>query len=143
MRIAVGSDHAGFEMKEMVVNILRESGHEVEDMGADSDGPVDYPDYAAKVTSAVTGGLVERGVLVCGTGIGMSIAANRMRGIRAAACYTEEMAVMSRSHNDANVLCLGQRMTSGEDAGRILRAWLETAFDGGRHKRRLAKIERG
>ena len=146
MRIAVGSDHAGFEAPEPlykpeIIKYLEGLGHEVVDCGTDSAASVDYPDFANRVCKAVLGGEAERGVLVCGTGIGVSIAANRHRGIRAAACATEEMARLARTHNNANVICLGRRILPFEACLRLIDIWLETPFsEGERHIRRIEKM---
>jgi RpiB/LacA/LacB family sugar-phosphate isomerase len=140
MRFALGSDHAGLALKERMAARLRELGHEVADLGTHTDESVDYPDYGFAVGEAVAGGRADRGLLVCGTGLGMSYAANKVQGIRAALCTSPEMAEMSRRHNDANVLVLGGRTTPPEDATRILEAWLSSEFEGGRHERRVRKI---
>ncbi|NQV29543.1 MAG: ribose 5-phosphate isomerase B [Candidatus Marinimicrobia bacterium] len=141
MNISIGSDHAALEAKTEIVQFLESLGHVVTDAGTHDLSSVDYPDYAAIVCEAVKRGSVDRGVLICGTGIGMSIAANRFSGIRAALCYTEELATISRLHNDANVLCLGSRTQTLSLMKSIIKPWLETEFEGGRHKMRLAKIE--
>jgi ribose 5-phosphate isomerase B len=137
VKIAVGSDHGGFEQKELIVKLLLEMGHEVESVGCHSKDSVDYPDFADKVCALVREGSCERGILLCGTGIGMSIAANRHRDIRAALCHESFTARMSREHNNANVLCLGGRVIGPEIALDIVKAWVETEFSGGRHQRRL------
>ncbi len=143
MKIAIGADHAGVSYKNRIAEMVQDLGHEVEDMGTEDETPVDYPDFAAKVARAVAEGRVERGILVCGTGIGMSMAANRVRHVRAALCVDEKTAEISRRHNDANVLCLGGRVQAWDDVSRIVKIWLETPFDGGRHARRVAKIDGG
>lgn len=140
MKIAIGSDHAGFELKEQIKVFLDARGTLWEDFGADSEDVVDYPDTAFPVAQAVVRGEFDLGILVCGTGIGMSIAANKVRGIRAALCLTPEMAAMSRRHNDANVLTLGGRLLSPKAAMDIVETWLSAAFEGGRHARRVGKI---
>lgn len=140
MKIAVGSDHAGFDGKKGVVSALAAAGNEVVDMGCRSAESCDYPDYARLVAKAVSKGDADRGVLLCGTGIGMAIAANKLPGVRAAACWSEESARMAAAHNDLNVLCLSSRLFDAKQVEKILRAWLETKFEGGRHARRLAKI---
>lgn len=140
MRIAVGADHAGYELKQHLLARLRAAGHEAVDVGTHSSASCDYPEYAAAVARAVASGQCERGLLVCGTGIGMAIAANKLPGIRAAACQLERAAEMARRHNDANVLCLGARLTPVAEAERILEIWLATPFEGGRHQRRLEQI---
>lgn len=137
MKIALGSDHGGFVLKREIADWMAEAGHEVVDMGNDGPASVDYPDYADKVCRAVLAGDCERGVLVCGTGIGMSMAANRHRGIRAALCHDAFTARMSREHNDANVLCLGGRVLGPALALDIVAVWLAAAFEGGRHQRRI------
>jgi ribose 5-phosphate isomerase B len=138
--VAVGADHAGFLLKEALKGWLIDHGYQVADYGTHSAEPVDYPDYAAQVAEAVAEGKVERGVLVCGTGIGMTIAANKVPGVRAALCSDLYTARMSREHNDANVLALGGRLMGPEMALDILRIWIETGFAGDRHRRRLDKI---
>lgn len=138
--IALGADHAGYELKEALKSWLINHGYHVLDLGTHSTESVDYPDYAALVGEAVADHKVERGVLVCGTGIGMAIAANKVPGVRAALCGDLYAARMSRAHNDANVLALGGRLMGAEMAVDILRAWLETEFAGGRHARRVDKI---
>ncbi len=140
MKFAVGSDHAGFALKERLKERLKALGQEVVDLGANSEESVDYPDYGFAVAEAVSRGEVDRGLLVCGTGLGMSYVANKVEGIRAALCTSPEMAEMSRRHNDANVLVLGGRTTPPEQAAQILDAWLKSEFDGGRHVRRVQKI---
>ncbi len=137
MNIAVGSDHGGFELKQLVEDFLSKAGHSVESVGCFDLNSVDYPDFAAKVCALVGEGHCERGILVCGTGIGMSIAANRHRNIRAALCHETFTARMSREHNNANVLCLGGRVVGPELALEIVRTWVATEFSGGRHQRRL------
>lgn len=141
MKIAIGSDHAGFELKEQVKKILTKMGHEVLDFGTDSKESVDYPDYAFKVARTVAGGEVERGVAICWTGGGMTITANKVKGIRAGLCLNREMAYYSRLHNDTNVLTMSQKYTDPKEVEEILKVWLETEFEGGRHARRLDKIK--
>ena len=140
MRIALGADHAGFDLKEALKGWLLEYGHEVQDAGTHSTEPVDYPDYAVQVGEAVASGKAERGLLVCGTGVGMAIAANKVPGARAAFCSDLFTARMSREHNDANILTLGARITGRELAQEILALWLATGFAGGRHAPRIEKI---
>jgi ribose 5-phosphate isomerase B len=140
LSVALGADHAGWELKEALKAWLMDAGYQVLDFGTHGPDSVDYPDYALQVAEAVTVGKVERGVLVCGTGIGMTIAANKVPGIRAALCGDVFTARMSREHNDANVLALAGRLTGRETGLEILRAWLETPFAGGRHARRVDKI---
>lgn len=138
--VAIAADHAGVSLKQRLQQELGRMGMNVMDFGTDSDESVDYPDFAAKVAAAVADGQASRGVLVCGTGIGMSIAANRMAGVRAALCCDREMAMLARQHNDANVLCLGARLMSESQASECLRTFMETEFEGGRHARRVAKM---
>jgi ribose 5-phosphate isomerase B len=140
MKIAVGSDHAGFEAKEKLRLHLAKLGHEVLDAGTKSLESCDYPDFAVAVARAVASREAERGVLVCGSGIGMSIAANKVAGVRAAVVTDELAAEMCRRHNDANVLCLGARVTPAERMASLAEIFLKTAFEGGRHERRVAKI---
>ncbi len=140
MRIWIGGDHAGFELKERVKTLLEQRQHQVTDMGTSSGESVDYPDYAAAVAQAVSSGEADRGVLVCGTGIGMSIAANKFANVRAALCHDVETARLSRQHNDANVLAIGSRVLDPELALAIVQEWMTTTFDGGRHSHRLRKI---
>ncbi len=143
MRIYLGADHAGFPLKEQVRAIMTARGDEVIDVGAHSEEPVDYPDIASKVARAVAAGDARFGILVCGTGIGMAIAANRVRGVRAAQVYDPEMARMARMHNDANVLTLPGRYIDVERAAEVVEAFLDTEFEGGRHQRRVDKIDAG
>ena len=138
--IALGADHAGWPLKEVVKAWLSGRGHEIRDFGTHTADSVDYPDYASLVADAVAGGAVERGVLVCGTGIGMAIAANKVPGVRAASCADAYTARMAREHNDTNVLALGARLIGNEDALEIVGVWLATAFAGDRHARRVAKL---
>jgi ribose 5-phosphate isomerase B len=138
--VALASDHAGVDLKAELGEELKKQGHEVLDLGPATTASVDYPDYAVKVAQAITSGRANLGVLVCGTGIGMSITANKVHGIRAALCHTEFEARMSRMHNDANVLCLGQRVTGVGLANDILKAFLGASFEGGRHAGRVEKI---
>ena len=140
MRLAIGSDHAGLTYRRAILEHLKEAGHEVKDFGPDGSDSVDYPDYAAKVAVAVQSSEADLGILVCGTGIGMSMAANRVAGVRAAVCTKELTARMSRAHNDAQVLCLGERVIGLGSALSIVDAFLSSEFEGGRHGRRVAKI---
>lgn len=140
MRIALGADHRGFVLKEALKVWLVARGHEILDFGTDSADRVDYPDYAFKVADAVSRQLVERGMLICSTGIGMSIAANRFPKVRAALCSSVRLARLSREHNDANVLCLGADFVSEAGVRRIVGAWLKADFAGGRHSRRVRKL---
>jgi len=140
MKIAIGSDHGGFQLKETVKAYLNENGYDVEDLGCFSGESVDYPDFALKVAEKVASGEFEKGILMCGTGIGISISANKVKGIRAALCHDHLTASLAARHNNANILCMGGRTTGPETAKDIVDAWLNTPFEGGRHKRRLAKI---
>jgi ribose 5-phosphate isomerase B len=140
MRIAIGSDHRGFNVKKKLVQLIAQLGHEVIDEGTDSPESVDYPDIASAVSHKVSQGEVDRGILVCGTGIGMSITANKFPRVRAATCYDEVTADICRRHNDVNVLCLSGDMVSERPIDNLVRIWLETEFEGGRHARRLDKI---
>ena len=142
MRIALGADHRGFRLKELLKTWLARRGHVAVDMGTTVAERADYPDFAFAVAEAVARRKVERGILICSTGIGMSMAANRVAGVRAALCLNARMARMSREHNDANVICLGADLVTVRQAGRILSVWLRTGFAGGRHRRRLRKIAR-
>ncbi|HEV8473740.1 MAG TPA: ribose 5-phosphate isomerase B [Methylomirabilota bacterium] len=140
--IAIGADHAGFALKQELKAWLTARGHQVLDHGTHSTDSVDYPDYAASVASAVRDGGAQRGVLVCGSGIGMAIAANKVAGVRAAVAGDAETARLSREHNDTNVLALGARLTAPARATEVVQTWLETAFEGGRHARRVDKLAR-
>ena len=140
MRIALGADHAGVELKERIKKLLDERGDVYTDFGTSNHDSVDYPDYAVKVAREVASGAFERGLLFCGSGIGMAIAANKVPGIRAAPIVDETSARLSREHNDANVLSLGERLTPPDQARRLVEIFLDTPFAGGRHERRLAKI---
>jgi ribose 5-phosphate isomerase B len=139
--VILGSDHAAFALKERIRAALRESGVTVEDVGTFSEASVDYPDIAARLVAGIRCGRFQRGILLCGTGIGMSMAANRHPGIRAALCHDLFTAILSRQHNDANVLVLGGRILGDALALAMVKAWLETPFDGGRHAARLQKLE--
>jgi ribose 5-phosphate isomerase B len=139
--IIIGSDHAGFKLKEYIKKDLGSLGIPYEDVGVFNEDSSDYPIYSARVAGKVSNGTFKRGIAICGSGIGASIVANRFKGVRAALCITPEMGAMSRSHNDANVLVLGQRITTLETASEILKKWLTTPFDGGRHARRLDQID--
>ena len=140
MRIAIGSDHRGYHLKEKLANILVTKGHEVSDEGTSVTEAVDYPDFAAIVAKKVSDGVVDRGILICGTGIGMAITANKFPGVRAAACTDEVTAEISRRHNDLNVLCLSADMLSPRIVERMVEIWIDTEFEGGRHLRRVEKI---
>lgn len=141
MKIAIGADHAGYELKEILTQQIKELGHDILDMGTGSSCSVDYPDYAELVSKAVSQGEVDRGILICGTGIGMSIVANKFRNVRAALCNDLFTAKLSRLHNDANVLCLGARVVGTGLALEIVKVWLNTEFEGDRHRKRLEKIK--
>lgn len=142
MKIAVGSDHGGFSQKKEIVSLIDHLGYQVVDMGCHSEESCDYPDYAKKVAQAVSDKKVDRGILVCGTGIGMSIAANKVRGVRAAVAWSPKTATLASEHNDANVLCISGRFLSRSTVSKMIKAWLKTPFGGGRHQRRIKKIKR-
>lgn len=137
MKVAIGCDHGGIDLKDIVKSVLTDLGHEVDDQGCYSSESVDYPDFAKAVSMQVKDGACERGILICGTGIGMSMAANRIPGIRAALCHEPFSARMSREHNDANILCLGARVIGQGLAADIVQTWMVTDFAGGRHLRRI------
>ena len=141
--IAVASDHAGFDLKEILKRDLQEAGHEVLDLGTNSTQSVDYPDFGTAMADAVASGKAERGVLVCGTGIGISMAANRNPKVRAAVVHDVTSARLSRLHNDANVVAFGQRVIGSETAREALKVFLDTKFEGGRHANRVAKLSKG
>lgn len=141
--VLLAADHAGYDLKQDLARHLTDLGWEPEDLGTDSPDSVDYPDFAHRLAEAIERGRAERGILVCGAGIGMSIAANRHPGVRAANCLDERMAALAREHNDANVLCLGSRLLDPDQAKKIVWTFLETPFGGGRHGRRVEKIEPG
>lgn len=138
--IAVGCDHAAYEFKAQILEYLESKGVEYKDFGSDGKIKSEYPDYAKRVAQSIQSGECEKGMLFCGTGIGMSIAANKFKGIRAAVCFESLGAILSRGHNDSNILCLGARMTGMELAKNIIDSWLETPFEGGRHKKRVDMI---
>src|SRR5258707_14491079 len=141
MKIAIGSDHAGFQYKEAIRNLLAELGHSITDFGTHSEAPVDYPLFIRPVAEAVARGEVERGVVLGGSGNGETIVANRVKGVRCALCWNADSARLGRQHNNANVLSMGQRMVSLEIALEIVKIWLETPFEGGRHQRRIDLID--
>jgi ribose 5-phosphate isomerase B len=141
MKIAIASDHAGLDLKEKILKLLQELRHDVSDFGVHNRDSVDYPDYGVPVAEAVSEGKADRGILICGTGIGMSIVANKFPQVRAALCYDSFTAKISRLHNDANILVLGERVLEDKKALEMVNLWLSTGFDGGRHERRLKKIE--
>jgi ribose 5-phosphate isomerase B len=142
MKVVIGSDHAGYELKEQIKVVLEERGCTIIDVGAESLASVDYPDFGIKAATLVARGEVDRGVLICGTGIGMSIIANKVKGVRASLIYDLYTAIQSRKHLDANILVLGGRVTGKDLAAEIVRVWLDTPFEGGRHQKRIEKIER-
>ena len=139
-KVALAADHAGFEEKEKIKKTLEDLGVEYADMGTDSCDSVDYPDYALKAAEAVASGEFDQGLLVCGSGTGMAIAANKIHGVRAAVAWNEDIARLARTHNDANVLSLAARFNSPEELDRIVRAWFAADFEGGRHAKRVEKI---
>ncbi len=141
MKFYIGTDHAGVELKDATVVMLQKKGHEVIDLGPFSHDRVDYPDYAIKVSQSVLSDSASQGILICGSGIGMSMAANRFKGIRAALCHDAYTAQMARRHNDANVLCFGERVVGHGVAESIIDAWIAATFEGGRHSGRIEKIE--
>ncbi len=141
MRIAVGADHAGYGLKQALAEHLRAAGHDVTDCGTHSTDRVDYPDFGAAVGRAVAGGDADLGVCVCGSGNGIAMAANKVAGVRAAVAYDVTSARLARAHNDANVLCIGERLTGAGVAREALDAWLAESFDGGRHEGRVAKLD--
>lgn len=138
--IAIAVDHGGFSLKAAAMEAARAEGWNVLDLGTDSTDSVDYPDFAEKLVAALEDGRASRGILICGTGIGISIAANRHKGVRAALCYDDDTATLARQHNDANVLCMGGRKTDEATARSMVRIFLTTGFEGGRHARRVAKL---
>lgn len=141
MKVAIGCDHAGYPLKMAVEDKLLKDGYEIIDLGTDSTKPVDYPGYGKAVGEAVARGLAERGIVICGSGIGISIAANKVKGVRCALCTSVEMAEMSRRHNDANVLAMGARMIEQDLAFKIVDRWFETGFEGGKHLRRINMLD--
>ncbi|HEX7296784.1 MAG TPA: ribose 5-phosphate isomerase B [Pyrinomonadaceae bacterium] len=141
MKIAIASDHAGYEEKEKLKPLLKNLGIEFDDLGTVSEDSVDYPDYARKVAEKVANGEAEQGLLVCGSGTGMAIAANKVPGVRAAVAWNEETARLARLHNDANVLSIGARTTPEEEIPKIVKTWFDTKFEGGRHAGRVEKIK--
>lgn len=140
MKIAVASDHRGFVVKGKILALLNEVGHQAEDFGPATGESVDYPDFASQVAGAVSSGDADRGILICGTGMGMCIVANKFSGVRAANCHDDLTAEMSRLHNDSNVLCLSADLLGDRLVNRMIELWLETEFEGGRHARRVEKI---
>ena len=142
MKISIGCDHAGFKAKAMIISLLKELQHDVLDLGTNSIDSVDYPIYGFKVGESIKNKIVDMGVVVCGSGIGISIAANKISGVRAALCTSVEHAILSRKHNNANVLALGSRLTDEKDIKEIIIKWLDTSFEGGRHQKRINLIEK-
>jgi ribose 5-phosphate isomerase B len=142
MRIAIGSDHRGFDVKKRIIALLEQLGHDIQDLGTGTKDSVDYPDFAFKVAQTVSMQESERGILICGTGIGMAIAANKVPGVRAAPCHDSITAEMSRRHNDANILCLSGDLLGETLIERMIKIWLTTEFEAGRHARRVEKIVR-
>jgi len=140
VKIAIGSDHVGLELKPLIIDYLEELGHEVEDFGPNSTERTDYPLYGQKVAEAVAAGNFNKGILICGTGVGISIAANKVKGIRAIVCSEPYSATLSREHNDTNILAFGSRVIGSEVAKLIVKSWLETEFEGGRHAKRVEMI---
>lgn len=140
MKVAIGSDHGGLDLKEAVISTLKELNLDYVDMGTHDRNSCDYPDFAQKVAEAVAAGECQQGILICGTGLGMSIAANKVRGIRAALCNEIFSAKMARAHNDANIMCIGARVVGAGVAQEIVKAYFGTAFEGGRHATRVGKI---
>jgi ribose 5-phosphate isomerase B len=141
MRIAIASDHAGYNYKELIARMLREMGHDVQDFGTNSTVAVDYPEFIRPAAEAVVGGTADRAIVLGGSGNGEAMVANKVRGVRCALCWNVESARLSRQHNDANALSLGERMMSADEALEIVRVWLDTPFEGGRHLRRIQAIE--
>jgi ribose 5-phosphate isomerase B len=141
MKIAIASDHAGFRYKTIIIHHLENSGHQVVDFGTASTDPVDYPDFVHPAAAAVASGRCERGIVLGGSGNGEAMAANRHRGVRCALCWNEETARLARSHNDANIISLGERLITEAEAIRIVTTWLATPFEGGRHSARIGKLD--
>jgi len=141
VKVAIGADHAGYETKEKIKRVLDEMGIEYEDLGTYSTEPVDYPDFGAAVGKKVASGEADEGIVICGSGIGIAIAANKIKGIRAAQAWNEETARLARQHNNANVLAIGARVLPEEEIQKILKAWFEAKFEGGRHTKRIEKIK--
>jgi RpiB/LacA/LacB family sugar-phosphate isomerase len=142
MKIAIGADHAGFALKDQIRDALRQAGHEVLDVGTNTAESTDYPDYAGTVAHDIISGAADRGILVCSTGVGMSIAANKVDGIRAALAFNADEVRLTRAHNDVNIITIGARYTDEKAANEMVRIFLETPFEGGRHARRVGKISR-
>jgi len=142
MRVSIGSDHAGYIAKQRIIEFLLSTGYDIDDVGCYSEHSVDYPEFGHKVGKNVMSGMSNRGIVVCGSGIGISIAANKIKGIRAALCFTKKHAEMSRLHNDSNILAIGARMDGGDNVLDIVDIWLKTDFEAGRHQKRIEKIEK-
>jgi len=140
MKVAIGSDHAGFEVKEQIKRIIEELGLEVVDFGTNSAESVDYPEFGAKVGKSVASGETEQGIVVCGSGTGIAIAANKVKGVRAVQAWSEEVARLAKEHNDANVIAIGARVLSTEQIDKIIRAWFAASYEGERHQRRVDKL---
>ena len=140
-RLIIGSDHGGFELKSYLISYLESKGIDVVDAGCNSEESVDYPEFGKKVAHAVADGEVEAGIVICGTGIGISVAANRVKGARATLCHSVEYATLARQHNNSNVLALGGRFVAPKDAEKIVDAWLDTEYEGGRHEKRVQLID--
>jgi ribose 5-phosphate isomerase B len=140
MKVAIGSDHAGFEVKEQIKGILSELGIEALDLGTNSTESVDYPEFGARVGKAVASGEAEQGIVICGSGTGIAIAANKVKGVRAVQAWSEEVARLAREHNDANVIAIGARVLSSEQIDKIIRAWFDASYEGERHQRRVDKL---
>ncbi len=140
-RLVIGSDHGGFELKEKLKTMMAKDGYELEDVGTHSSVSTDYPIYVKAVVKSVLSGKFNKGILICGTGLGVCIAANRYKGIRAALCNTKELAEMAAMHNNANILCLGGRTTNADTALEIIKTWLTTPFEGGRHEKRINMLD--
>jgi len=141
IKISIGSDHAGYLIKQEIIEFLLNNGYDINDVGCYSEKSVDYPKFGHEVGKNIISGIASKGIVVCGSGIGISIAANKIKGIRAALCFTKEHAKMSRLHNNSNILALGSRIDGGDNIIDILNVWLNTDFEGGRHKERIEKIE--
>jgi len=140
MKVAIGSDHAGFEVKEQIKGILSELGIEALDFGTNSTDSVDYPEFGARVGKAVASGEAEQGIVICGSGTGIAIAANKVKGVRAVQAWSEEVARLAREHNDANVIAIGARVLNSEQIEKIIRAWFAASYEGERHQRRVDKL---
>ncbi|MFB1049875.1 ribose 5-phosphate isomerase B [Paraliobacillus sp. JSM ZJ581] len=141
MKIAIGSDHVGFELKPIIIEYIKGLGHDIEDLGTYSNERTDYPKFSKKVAEEVASGNFDRGILICGTGVGISIAANKVEGIRAVVCSEPYSAKLSKEHNNTNVLAFGSRVVGSELAKMIVKSWLDTEFEGGRHEKRVQMIE--